>query len=142
MLLCKILERNKTFKESSKSRGIFTTQARIYDVAFLWIYSTTYHFCNKSSIIDVWLGYILASKSIEMFKVKLSWSKSSQLLQRRAFSCFFWILSPIKMKFGQILVCCMTNISNMFLAECWRLETSSRLFYYFIKKGQYNMYHF
>ena len=37
------------------------------------------------------------------------------------------------MKFGQILVCCMTNISNMFLAECWRLETSSRLFYDFIK---------
>ena len=35
--------------------------------------------------------------------------------------------------FGQILVCCMTNISNMFLAKCWRLETSSRLFYDFIK---------
>ena len=28
----------------------------------------------------------------------------------------------------------MTNISNMFLTECWRLETSSRLFYDFIKK--------
>ena len=27
----------------------------------------------------------------------------------------------------------MTNISNMFLAECWRVETSSRLFYDFIK---------
>ena len=25
---------------------------------------------------------------------------------------FFWILSTIKMKFGQILVCCMANISN------------------------------
>ena len=37
------------------------------------------------------------------------------------------------MKFGQIVVCYMTNISNMFLAECWRLETSSRLFYDFIK---------
>ena len=37
------------------------------------------------------------------------------------------------MKFGQILVCCMTNISNMFLVECWRLETSSRLFYDFVK---------
>ena len=36
------------------------------------------------------------------------------------------------MKFGQILVCCMTSISNMFLDECWRLETSSRLFYDFI----------
>ena len=30
-------------------------------------------------------------------------------------------------------LCCMTNISNMVLAECWRLETSSRLFYDFIK---------
>ena len=38
------------------------------------------------------------------------------------------------MKFGQILVCSMTNISNMFLTECWRLETSSSLFYDFIKK--------
>ena len=37
------------------------------------------------------------------------------------------------MKLGQILVCCMTDISNMFLAECWRLETSCRPFYDFIK---------
>ena len=49
------------------------------------------------------------------------------------YAYFFWILSPVKMKFGQILVCCMTNISNMFLGECWLLETSSRLFYDFIK---------
>ena len=39
---------------------------------------------------------------------------------------FLWILNPIRMKFGQILVCCKTNISNMFLAQCWRLETSPR----------------
>ena len=37
------------------------------------------------------------------------------------------------MKFGEILVCCITNIFNMFLAECWKLETSSRSFYDFIK---------
>ena len=37
------------------------------------------------------------------------------------------------MKFGQILVCSMTNISNLFLAQCWRLETSSRPIYDFIK---------
>ena len=37
------------------------------------------------------------------------------------------------MKFGQILMCCMTNISNMFLAQFWRLESSSRPFYDFIK---------
>ena len=33
------------------------------------------------------------------------------------------------MKLGQILVCCTTNIPNMFLDQCWRMETSSRLFY-------------
>ena len=49
------------------------------------------------------------------------------------YAYFFWILSTIKMKFGQILVYCMTNISNIFLAQCWRLETSSRPFYDFIK---------
>ena len=37
------------------------------------------------------------------------------------------------MKFGEILVCCITNIFNMFLPECWKLETSSRSFYDFIK---------
>ena len=30
--------RNRTFKESSKSRGVFRAQASIYDGAFLWIY--------------------------------------------------------------------------------------------------------
>ena len=49
------------------------------------------------------------------------------------YAYFFWILSRIEMKLGQILVCCLTNISNMFLAQCWRLETSSRPFYDFIK---------
>ena len=37
------------------------------------------------------------------------------------------------MKPGQILVCFMTNISNMLLAQWWRLETSSRPFYDFVK---------
>ena len=39
---------------------------------------------------------------------------------------FFLILSTIKMKLGQILVCCMTSISNKFLAQCRRVETSPR----------------
>ena len=30
-------------------------------------------------------------------------------------------------------MCCITNISNMYSAEWWGLETSSRLFYDFIK---------
>ena len=39
------------------------------------------------------------------------------------YAYFFWILSTIKIKFGQILVCCTTNISNIFLVQCWTLET-------------------
>ena len=42
-------------------------------------------------------------------------------------------LGTIKMTFGKIQVCSMTNISNMFLAEYWRLRTSSRLFSDFMK---------
>ena len=76
---------------------------------------------------------------IFMFLWNLQTSKfltSSQVLLHNAsftYAYFFWILSPIKMTFGQILVCCMTNISNIILAECWRLKTSSRLFHDFIK---------
>ena len=41
------------------------------------------------------------------------------------------------MKFGQILMYLITNISNMFLAQCWRLETSSRPFYDFNEMAIY-----
>ena len=75
------------FKESSKSRGVFRTQASIYDGVFLRIYLGTYYFCNKSSITDVRLTYTQASENIEISKVRLSSSKSSRLLQRIAFSC-------------------------------------------------------
>ena len=43
------------------------------------------------------------------------------------------------MKFGQIIVSFITSISSMFLAERWRLETSSRLFYDFIKMTTWNL---
>ena len=65
-----------------KSRGVFRTQASINDGAFYWIYWTAYYLCNKSSIIEIWLNYMQASENIEIFKVKLSWSKLSWLLQR------------------------------------------------------------
>ena len=50
-----------------------------------------YYFRNMSSIIDVRLGYICASENIEIFKVKLSCSKSSRLLQRVAFLVKYFI---------------------------------------------------
>ena len=34
-------------------------------------------------------------------------------------------------------MCCLANISNMFLAQCWRLESISGLFYDFIKITTY-----
>ena len=40
------------------------------------------------------------------------------------------------MKFGQILVCCMINISNMFFVQCWGLDPNSKPFYDFIKMIQ------
>ena len=46
---------------------------------------------------------------------------------------FFLILIIFKMKFGQMLVCCMTIITNIFLAHYWRKETSFRPFYDFIE---------
>ena len=49
------------------------------------------------------------------------------------FAYFFWILYTIEMKFGQILVCCMKNISNKFLAQFWNVKARSKRFYDFIK---------
>ena len=42
------------------------------------------------------------------------------------FAYFFLLLSTIKMKFDQIQVYPITNIFNMILALCWRLETSPK----------------
>ena len=69
-------------------------------------------------------------------QVPKSEMSSQALLHKRSYSYayFFCILSTMKMKCCQILVCCMTHTSNIFSAQCWRLETSSRPFYNFIKK--------
>ena len=83
-------------------------------------------FCSRDIKIFVYLWNLQIVKFVT----------SSEVLLHNAsytYAYFFWILIPIKMIFRQILVCCMTNISNMFLAECWRLKTSSRFFYDFIK---------
>ena len=46
------------------------------------------------------------------------------------FAYFSRILRTIKMKFGVSSVS-VANISNLFSAQCWRVETSSRPFYDF-----------
>ena len=70
------------------------------------------------------------SKFLCFYKLHRSQNQSLLHNESYTYAYFFWILGTIKMKFGQILVCCMTN---MFLVYCWRLETSSRPFYDFIK---------
>ena len=52
------------------------------------------------------------------------------IIDNRNYTCsyFLWILSTIKIKFSQLLPCCLTNICNVILARCWRLETNSRSF--------------
>ena len=66
----------------------------------------------------------------------------------RTCAYFFRIPIVIKMKFGQIQECCITNFSNMFLVLCWGLEGSSNPFYDFIKitiwqdLAIFNNYHF
>ena len=45
------------------------------------------------------------------------------------YAYFFWILSTIKMTFGQILVCSITKLSSIFLAQYFRVETISRHFF-------------
>ena len=67
--------------------------------------------------------------------ISKSVTSSQELLCNKSYTYgyFFSILNTVKMKFGLILVCCMTNISNMFLTQCWRLKTSSRPFYDFFK---------
>ena len=73
---------------------------------------------------------------IFVFLLNLHTSKSVKALLHNGsynYAYLFWIVSTIQMKFGQILVCCMASISNKFLAQCWRLLTSSRPFYDFLK---------
>ena len=47
------------------------------------------------------------------------------------------IATTIKMKLGQILQYCMINISNMFFAQCYRLENSSRPYFIKMTVNQY-----
>ena len=62
-------------------------------------------FRNKSFIIDIRLGHTQASENIEIFKVKLRWSKSLRLSQRIAFLIL-------------ISICCkMCHIRKRFLFE-------------------------
>ena len=79
-------------------------------------------FCFRDIFVFLWNPQI--SKSV---------TSSYTLLHNGSytFAYFFWILSSINMKFGRKLVYLMANAFHMFLAQCWRLETSSRPIYDF-----------
>ena len=101
--------KRKNFKEIKRLKSLqVKKQRRIQNLSenlrcsFLWIYLTVYCFCNKSSITDVRLGYIWATENIEIFKVKLLWSKLSWLLQRVAFLVCYLLLRP-EFNFLQLL---------------------------------------
>ena len=53
----KYLKEIKHLKNLQKA-GVYLEPKRASMMEPLWIYLTVYYFCNKSSIIDVWLGYI------------------------------------------------------------------------------------
>ena len=91
------------------------------------------YFCNKSSIIDVRMGYIYGlriiyvSENIEVFKTKPRWSKSSRFLQRVAFLVLFE--RPFHNKFWR-------NFQHFY----WSLSISLENMYYypvsFLLRGQ------
>ena len=47
----------------------------------------------------------------------------------------FSILNTLNNKFDQMLVCCRRNISNKFLIQDWKWETSSMSFYDFVENA-------
>ena len=85
---------------------------------------------KKCFILDI--SRFLCFREIHRFQNLWCHHKHCYIMEV-TYACFFWILSPNKTKLGQTLMYCPTNISNLFLAQCWRLETSSRPFYDFIK---------
>ena len=123
---CSILEISKFlyFDEIHRFQNLWRHRKHCYITLHFWY--------NK--FITSWTS---------MFKHTCSWrdklivlwtlNRQAKICLRYTYAYFLWILSTIKMKFGQIIVRCMTNIFSMFLFQCWRLlETSFRFFYDFM----------
>ena len=104
-------------------------------------------FYNKVALNVQWMNFFIWRKNTVSFSRYLDFSvfvkctdfKICDVIKSIATKwklhlCLF-LLNPktYQMKLGKILVCSLTNIFNMFLAQYWRLKTSSRTFYYFIK---------
>ena len=111
-----------TFKDYLRNKSIFCHKV-VLDVQlinfFIW---------RKNVLFSRYLNFCVFMKFTN-FKI---FDVITALLHNVSytFAYFFGILSTIKMKCSQILVYLKTNISNMFLAQCQRLETRSRRHFY------------
>ena len=90
------------------------------------------------------IDWFLNDNGLRHEKVKFAWTitlvieanqptKWAHHIRSYSFDCLFRNLGCIKLKFGQILVQTMTDITIWSLHQAWILETSSRLFMILIK---------
>ena len=107
------------FKKSLQKAQAYLKPKQAYMMELSYEYTYQLYFCNKSSILDARLGYVQASEKIEIFKVKLRWSKSSRLLQRIAFSCFLLNQDWLKVKFNFI------NSLFLIFKECLHFQSEN-----------------
>ena len=100
----------------------------------LYLYLTNFFDLNKKQCFLFEIFRFFCFCDIYRFQNLWHYHKHCYIMEAILINGYlFWMLCTTRVKFGQILVCCMRNISNLFLAQCWRLETNSRLFYFFIK---------
>ena len=90
------------------------------------------------------IDWFLYDNGLRHETVKLAWTitlvieanqptKWAYHIRSYSFDCLFRNLGCIKLKFGQILVQTMTDITIWSLHQAWILETSSRFFMILIK---------
>ena len=108
----------------------------------VYLYYTSI-FCHKVALnvqlmnFFIWRKNVSFSRHQDFQNPQISMSVVSLWTLLRngtyTFAYFFWMLPTIKIKLHQILVHLITNVSIIFLAQCWRLETSSRPLFDFNK---------
>ena len=102
--------------------------------AALYVYLTIFFYLNKKQCFVLKIFRFLCFCEICRFQNLWRHHRHCYIMEAILINAYlFWMLCTTKVKFGQILVCCMRIISNLLLAQCWRQEINSRLFYFFIK---------
>ena len=85
---------------------------------FFKVTSAKKNFCHLIALnLLIWRKKVLFSRYDEPTYFKICDATQTKLhIRSYNFNCFFIILGSIKIKFAQILMQIMTNISNLFLA--------------------------